>query len=372
MKKLLIWLGLLTLPSLGFCGTLTLAGSGTGSLVINSTSTPSAVRFNGGIGNSFFGVNAGTSNVTGIENTGLGYLALMDNTSDFNTAVGGVALEFNTLGASNTAVGVGALVENTTGYNNTALGALGGWGSLSNHATVVDNNMTFLGAFASRTDAVSKLVTMTNGTAIGAFAKVTTSNTIQMGGTGAFAARTSMTTAIVSSNTVLPSATFYANAPILISTYIAFSPTNLGIKGTISADNADVGVVGEYFSSTTVSTLNCPASGNYFDLGSVTLTAGDWDITVISGFFRNAATASAIEAGVGTAGGNSGTGLVLDDSSVRGVAPTATTSDEVYLSVPNVRKSISATTTFYNKAKCTYSVGTLQTEGSRISARRVR
>lgn len=175
----------------------------------------------------------------------------------------------------------------------------------------------------------------------------------------------------ISSNTILQNATFYSgNAPILISTYIAFTPTNLGIKGTPTNDNADVGSYGEYQSSTTTSQLNCAPTGQFFDLGSVTLTAGDHDIYVGACFINNGATAQYMSIGLGTTAGNSAAGLTEGDTLFNQLGTTAVY-DQCF-NVSGIRKSISSTTTFYLKIRCAYSAGTLQTIGSRISSRRDR
>lgn len=47
------------------------------------------------------------------------------------------------------------------------------------------------------------------------------------------------------------------------------------LKGTTTNDNAPAGVVGEY---ATASGTNSPASGVVADIGSISLTAGDWDV----------------------------------------------------------------------------------------------
>ncbi|MDC0303715.1 tail fiber domain-containing protein [Flavobacteriales bacterium] len=72
--------------------------------------------------NTAVGVNALSSNITGIENTAIGKGALNSATSNRNTAVGANALGTNSTGADNTAVGNDALQSNTGGSFNTALG----------------------------------------------------------------------------------------------------------------------------------------------------------------------------------------------------------------------------------------------------------
>jgi hypothetical protein len=82
-----------------------------------------ALQFNIlGLGNTGLGWRALFANTGGSQNTGVGAGALVLNTSDGNTAVGAVALLLNTSGSENTAVGNGAMVFNDTGGANTALG----------------------------------------------------------------------------------------------------------------------------------------------------------------------------------------------------------------------------------------------------------
>jgi hypothetical protein len=83
------------------------------------------IRFLHGYGsyNFFGGTYAGNFTMNGGYNTGLGYLALVSDTSgQFNTGVGAVALSANTTGEGNTAIGFGALTLNVSGNYNTANG----------------------------------------------------------------------------------------------------------------------------------------------------------------------------------------------------------------------------------------------------------
>ena len=112
------------------------------------------------------------SNTTGDNNTANGVFALYNNTSGyFNTANGGEALWFNTTGINNTANGYGALFNNTSGGENTANGFGAG-------ATVTDgSNNTFVG-YQANCGSNSHL---TNSTAIGNGATVTSNNYVVIG-----------------------------------------------------------------------------------------------------------------------------------------------------------------------------------------------
>lgn len=127
-----------------------------------------------------------TVNNTGNENTSIGAHTMAVNESgSVNTALGRVALHWNYDGDYNVAIGSGALFANTSGNNNTSVGT----GALNN---VEESNNTGVGYY-SGTSLVSGTLntflgyssdgsnTVNNSTAIGANAKVTSSNTIQLG-----------------------------------------------------------------------------------------------------------------------------------------------------------------------------------------------
>lgn len=153
--------------------------------------------------NTAVGLGALANNTTASNNTAVGCLALTQNTATNNTAVGFQALQNNTSGFSNMAVGGSCLVKNTTGYNNigmglgtlgenidgsgnVGLGASALAGSTSSNNTAVGlvagvtittgGNNTLIGAEADVTSGA-----LYRATAIGSGAKVSTSDTMQLG-----------------------------------------------------------------------------------------------------------------------------------------------------------------------------------------------
>jgi hypothetical protein len=73
--------------------------------------------------NTSIGVDALTSNITGLANTAIGKSALNANTDgNFNTAVGSSSLQYNTTGISNSALGYVSLSANISGGQNSAFG----------------------------------------------------------------------------------------------------------------------------------------------------------------------------------------------------------------------------------------------------------
>jgi hypothetical protein len=125
-------------------------------------------------------MNAMLSNTTGNDNTAVGEFSLESNVSGIdNAAFGSNALVNNYAGSYNTAVGFNALWGLTPlGYSGQGNTALGYWaGGLSNFS---GTNTLFLGY-----NAVPGNANLTDATAIGANAVVSSSYTMQLGGSGA-------------------------------------------------------------------------------------------------------------------------------------------------------------------------------------------
>ncbi len=178
-------------------------GFGRNTLVSNTNA--SATAFGGGAmfantngaRNSAFGNSALSLNTTGSSNTAIGYFSQKNTsgvantsigesslsasgTSSNNVAVGSYALAVNSSGNGN--VGVGAEVLNltraTTGSNNTLVGFNSSFGdtipmAASGHITLLGANSKALSLASAQTNAYM--------TAIGAFANVTTINSVVLG-----------------------------------------------------------------------------------------------------------------------------------------------------------------------------------------------
>jgi trimeric autotransporter adhesin len=100
------------------------------------------------VNNTAVGYNALVNNSTAANNTAVGVNALLNNTTGgFNTAVGNSPLLNNTTASYNTAVGNGALLNNTTANFNTAVGVDG----LLNNTTGSSNTATGLQSLYSNT-----------------------------------------------------------------------------------------------------------------------------------------------------------------------------------------------------------------------------
>jgi hypothetical protein len=142
------------------------------------------------------------------------------------------------------------------------------------------------------------------------------------------------------------------------------SSTN-GIVGTTTNDSANAGSIGEFVTATASAvslTSNTPAN-----ITSISLTAGDWDVTGNVQF--NAAASTVIQSALASAGVTSATLNASPDRAV--IESTQATSNPVSLIAPVQRISISSTTTVFLVGDCNFTVSTATADG-RIRARRVR
>lgn len=146
-----------------------------------------------------------------------------------------------------------------------------------------------------------------------------------------------------------------------------------GLVGTATNDNAASGNLGEYVESK-VSAQTVSTSGVFFDVTSISLTAGDWDVEGHIEVARNGATFTGtdFEMFVGSTSGNSSTGRVLGSNSCTYIAAYPTTFTFVSLTISPTRVSLSGNTTYYLKGYVdVFTVGNPTVYG-RISARRIR
>jgi hypothetical protein len=142
-----------------------------------------------------------------------------------------------------------------------------------------------------------------------------------------------------------------------------------GIVGTTTNNNANTGAVGEYVSnSTTGVSLSTGISAN---ITSISLTAGDWDVSAAFVFNpANTTVFNLLAAGVSTTSANFG-GLGTRQKVQYSTSITATAGYSEEISSPTVRVSISSTTTVFAVASAFFSTSTMTCD-SLIRARRVR
>jgi len=141
------------------------------------------------------------------------------------------------------------------------------------------------------------------------------------------------------------------------------------LLGTNTNDNATAGNVGEQLLTNSSVRTNFPGTGAYGDMGSLTLTAGDWDLSLVAGCNLNGAAMTYAIFGIGTESGTSAAGLVDGDNYFEGAPPTGTY--DTTSVIPSFRVRLAAGATYYAKVRGGYTSGTPR-RTFRFSARRVR
>jgi hypothetical protein len=145
----------------------------------------------------------------------------------------------------------------------------------------------------------------------------------------------------------------------------------IGIKGTGTNNSAQAGSIGEFVSSY-VSSLVALTSGIAKDVTSISLTAGDWDITANIGFLPAGTTAiTALAGSINTTSATYNDNAQYSFSDYySSIVPGSSTT--FYKPLPTLRLSLAATTTVYLVAKASFSIAALYHGGAFIRARRVR
>ncbi len=227
--------------------------------------------------------------------------------------------------------------------------------------TVNTGTANQLAYYASSTNAVSGLTAITASRALVSdtsglpVASAVTSTTL------AFLDATSSVQTQLNAKAPLASPTFTGT---VTTPSVTFNSTS-GIIGTTTNNNAAAGSVGEYVESV-VSAVSAASSTTFGDVTSISLTAGDWDVTLlING--NPAATWTSFQYGISQTTGNSSTGLVTGSN--RGIDSASLTGNTTRV-IPSYRQSLAGTTTIYAKANSTFT-STL-TYDARLSARRLR
>lgn len=151
-----------------------------------------------------------------------------------------------------------------------------------------------------------------------------------------------------------------------------------GITGTTTNNSVNAGGVGELLTTTVaVGSAVALTTATGANIASVSLTAGDWDVSVTADFTPAATTSiTVLQAGLGTTtavlltqagGGGVGTdplASVIQPATVPGAGP-------ITLDAGPIRVLLSGTTTIFFVANCTFTVSTLSAYGT-IRARRIR
>lgn len=140
-----------------------------------------------------------------------------------------------------------------------------------------------------------------------------------------------------------------------------------GLVGVTTNSSAGAGIIGQYISSVIGSGSGVSlTTGTGANVTSISLTAGDWDVSGIVSYTGTAVT-TVTTSGIST---TSATTSNIGDAAVQSPTGPNAAADSSF-SIPGYRLSLSGTTTVFLVAKASFSGSTLNAYG-RISARRVR
>jgi len=153
---------------------------------------------------------------------------------------------------------------------------------------------------------------------------------------------------------------------------IALAATS-SIPGTTTNDNASSGNIGEEVNSTVSTYTNFTTTATYQNITSITLTAGDWDLSAFFTYSSNSATitgaSNAIFVISTTTASASG---ATEGKNISYVPQAALLGTSLFSdAIAPYRVSINATTTYYLNAQATFTVGNPQYVGG-LRARRMR
>lgn len=359
-----------TTPAAGAFTTLTattpvaIASGGTGS------GTAAGARTNLGLG-TIATQNANNVAITGgtIDNTPIGQTTTAAGSFTTLNSTGG-ALN-GTVGATTPNTGSFTTLNSTGGALNGSIGATApSTGSFTTVAAsspiTVPNGGTGLATLTSHA--------LLSGNGTSAVAQIGAGTTGQMllGVTGNFPAfgNNPTITGGTIDGAVIGGTTPAAGSFTTITASSTITPSQTsGIVGTTTNNNANAGSVGEFVTNTTLTTS--ASSGTPLNATSVSLTAGDWDVTgTVQTVPAGTTTQSAHLVGVSTTSATFSTisGTFLNFNQIVPISAAGTQSN---LTAPVTRISIASTTTVFLVTQINFAVSTLTVDGF-IRARRVR
>jgi hypothetical protein len=150
-------------------------------------------------------------------------------------------------------------------------------------------------------------------------------------------------------------------------------PGIVKIKGTINNDAASAGDVGEEVNSVVSTYTNYTTTATYQNITSITLTAGDWDLSAFFTYNSNAATITAASNAEFVVSTTTASASGATEGVNRSYVPQAALlgTSKFSDSIAPYRVSIASSTTYYLNTQATFTVGNPQFVGS-IRARRIR
>jgi hypothetical protein len=152
--------------------------------------------------------------------------------------------------------------------------------------------------------------------------------------------------------------------------------TASSVAGTNTNNNAAAGTVGEFVTATVASPGASISTGTPANVTSISLTAGDWDVSATLDFAPAATTTitqlnASISLTTGALASQAGGGGLGTDPTTTWNQASSANAALVAIVVPPVRISIAATTTVFLVQSATFATSTMTAYGT-IRARRMR
>lgn len=132
------------------------------------------------------------------------------------------------------------------------------------------------------------------------------------------------------------------------------------LPGITSGSAVAAGQIGEKIETIISASTSFGSTGVFFDACNASITAGIWSVTIVLDAFQNGATLTAgnsILIGLTPNSGTSSTGIVQGSNAID-FAPPSTTVPSSGGSVPGIYLNLSAKTTYFLKARATFTVAT--------------
>jgi hypothetical protein len=343
------------------------SGLGTGiaaALAVNTGSAGAPVLFNGALGTPLSGTLTNcTIPVTGVSGLGTGVATALA----VNVGSAGAPVLFNgALGtpSSGTLTNCSLPVSQLTGASAGAVTFLTTASSANLATMLTDETGTGAAVFATSPTFVTPILgTPTSGTLTNCTIPVTGVSGLGAGGATFLATPSSANLRSFLTDETGTGGAVFATSPTI---------TTPNVVGTVAADSAAAGSVGEYIESILATgSATALTSATAKTVTSITLSAGDWDLTGIVYFLTGASTnvtntISSYSTSTNTLDTTAGRFAIHSDT---GFVPGNLTG--ISETLPRYRFNVSGSTTVYLIAYSTFTVSTNSAWGM-ISARRVR
>lgn len=144
--------------------------------------------------------------------------------------------------------------------------------------------------------------------------------------------------------------------------------SGIAIAGRTNATTPSAGFVGETITSlvATGAAVSITTSGTAINVTSISLTAGDWDVSGNINYNLTVATQTAATAGISTATAT----IPTDGSEVESGSTATALTGKNGITLPTKRINVSATTTVFLVARAVFSAGSESAYGSIVARRR--